>query len=88
VQVPDNIVEQSDTEKVDSNVWAFCRNAGYDAPYFWQPEREYSGAGTGAMTNLVRCGITPRLEGWLSCNEMSEGKGKGVEFFPKLSGAK
>ncbi|MBY0406128.1 MAG: hypothetical protein K2Q01_00415, partial [Rickettsiales bacterium] len=81
--VPPEIVLQSRTPKVASNIWSWCFNAGYDPPWFWQPGLEFKGTGTGSQTNLILCGAEG-TKGWGSCNQQTE---TGVQFFPDGAGA-
>lgn len=49
-----NVIYQGDSRKVNSNVWSYCANAGWDPPPTWN--KEYSGAQTGAVTDVTLCG--------------------------------
>lgn len=51
---PASVISQNMTNQVDTNLWAFCSNGGYDPPRHFA--RGYSGAGTGADTKTNICG--------------------------------
>lgn len=48
------VVYQGLSHRVNTNVWSYCANAGWDPPASWN--REYSGAQTGATTDATLCG--------------------------------
>src|SRR5690606_25110920 len=68
-----SVVFQSNTLEVDSNVWAYCTNAGYDPPYHFT--KRYSGPQTGALTDTTIC--DPK---WGGC---SSAAGAKVKYFPE-----
>lgn len=51
-----SIIYQYRSNKVDTDMWAWCVNQGYDPPSHWSPNFEYKGSQTGAQTKLFFCG--------------------------------
>jgi len=49
-----NVLYQNATHTVHTNVFGYCANAGWDPPASWN--RQYSGAQTGAITDVTLCG--------------------------------
>ncbi|MDE3037066.1 MAG: hypothetical protein KGJ21_01220, partial [Pseudomonadota bacterium] len=66
------VITQSASGNVDSNLWAYCVNSGYDPPPHWS--RGYSGAQTGAITPSYFCGPS-----WDGC---SAAESPQYKFFP------
>jgi len=71
-----NVVYQYRTNKMDTDLWAWCVNQGYDPPSHWAPNFEYKGAQTGAQTKLFFCGPF-----WGNCSQDSTAR-----YFPGTSG--
>jgi hypothetical protein len=70
--VPPGVVYHGVSHEVDTNVWAYCVNAGYDPPAHWS--KNYRGAMTGALTDTTLCG--PQ---WSRCSSAGSA---GVLYFP------
>ncbi|MDX2113300.1 MAG: hypothetical protein SFW63_06175 [Alphaproteobacteria bacterium] len=54
------VIYQSRTEKVPTNLWSWCVNAGYDPPSHFS--LEYKGAMTGAITDTTICAPLPHMK--------------------------
>ncbi len=54
ININPNVIYPYMTDKIDSNMWSYCVNSGYDAPGFYS--KEYSGPQTGAITDNTLCG--------------------------------
>lgn len=50
----DSVIYQNQSHIVNTSLWSFCANAGYDPPPHWN--KEYKGAQTGAITDATLCG--------------------------------
>ncbi|MDX1974349.1 MAG: hypothetical protein SFT92_01595 [Rickettsiales bacterium] len=69
-----SIVFQGVTSLVNSSIWSYCVNGGFDPPPHWA--KEYKGAQTGALTDTTLCG-----PGWYGCSTVNPSRTK---FFPAL----
>lgn len=49
-----SVIYQALSKNVDSNLWAFCANGGYDPPPHFS--QDYKGPQTGALTDNTLCG--------------------------------
>jgi len=67
-----DVIYQGLTQQVDSDLWSFCTNAGYDPPPHFA--RDYKGPQTGALTDNTLCG--PK---WGECSALSTKS----RFFPR-----
>lgn len=67
------VVYQGLSQKVGTDFWSYCVNAGYDPPAHWN--KEYKGAQTGAITDATLCGPL-----WNQCAKPPDAKTK---FSPK-----
>jgi hypothetical protein len=68
-----SVIYQGDTQKINTDLWAWCVNSGYDPPGHFAAQ--YFGAQTGAYTDTTLCG--PK---WKDCSTAKPGERK---FFPE-----
>jgi hypothetical protein len=73
-----NVVTQGETSKIDSNIWAYCVNAGADPPQSYP--LNYKGPQTGAITKTNLCGPEWHVNG--SADTGCRANTNVYQFFP------
>jgi hypothetical protein len=68
------VILQQFSEKITTDLWGYCLNAGYDPPPSWGGN--YSGPGTGATSKTAICGPE-----WGDCSTASQAR----QYFPKTT---